>query len=473
MLVLLPSHCGDADVDRITEQLVSYTRDFANVEISEEVRQATLRHIADTAACAVGGYNREPTVAVRKVALQAEHPGGATLFGTGTKVVPEMAAFANAVAVRSTEWNDGMFAKGGGHASEMIPALIAVGEVRGSTPQEVFRAIILAYELLGALGNTFYRRKMNWGLGTNITPSIALAVGSLMGLSEEQLGWTVAHAVLTTPLGADQGHGTMVKAASAAKVLRTAIFSANLAEAGLKATLRPYEGIGGVFEKVSGPFELTLPAMPGGPMVVETSYLKRFPTELHSQALLGFVLEKVRPWMTADELESFDVETYWHAIDSLARRDKGAWNPQTREGADHSLPYLLSVALVDGELSYHSSFTAERVADPALRPLMERFSFVENEKLTENYRPPGMEIIGNPCYRVHIKKKNGEELREDVTFPKGHYNNPMTVDDINAKFADAAKGIIDDDTRNAIATAWWGFDKADSLADLVRPLVWL
>jgi 2-methylcitrate dehydratase len=460
-------------VDRITEQLVSYTRDFANVEITDEVRQATLRHIADTAACAVGGYNREPTVAVRKVALQAEHPRGATLFGTGTKVVPEMAAFANAVAVRSTEWNDGMFAKGGGHASEMIPALIAVGEVRGSTPQQVFRAIILAYELLGALGNTFYRRKMNWGLGTNITPAIALAVGSLMGLSEEQLGWTVAHAVLTTPLGADQGHGTMVKAASAAKVLRTAIFSANLAEAGLKATPRPYEGIGGVFDKVSGPFELTLPAMPGGPMVVETSYLKRFPTELHSQALLGFVLEKVRPWVAADELESFDVETYWHAIDSLARRDKGAWDPQTREGADHSLPYLLSVALVDGELSYHSSFTQERFSDPALRPLMERFSFVENEKLTENYRPPGMEIIGNPCYRVHIKKKNGEELREDVTFPKGHYNNPMTIDDINAKFADAAQGIIDADTRNAISTAWWNFDKAESLTDLIRPLVWL
>jgi 2-methylcitrate dehydratase len=104
-------------VDRITEQLVSYTRDFANVEISDEVREATLQHIVDTAACAVGGSNRIPTVAARKVALQATNPDGATLFGNGTKVIPEMAAFANATAVRSTEWNDGMFAKGVGHAS--------------------------------------------------------------------------------------------------------------------------------------------------------------------------------------------------------------------------------------------------------------------------------------------------------------------------------------------------------------------
>jgi 2-methylcitrate dehydratase len=460
-------------VDRITEQLVSYTRDFANVEISDEVREATLQHIVDTAACAVGGYNRIPTVAARKVALQATNPDGATLFGNGAKVIPEMAAFANATAVRSTEWNDGMFAKGGGHASEMIPALLAVGEARGSTPQEVFRAIVLAYELLGGLGNTFYRRKMNWGVGTNITPAVALAVATLMGLNEEQMAWTVAHAVLTVPLGADHGLGTMVKAASAAKVLRTAIFAANLAEAGLKATLKPYEGLGGVFDKVSGgPFDLTLPAIPGGPMVIQTSYLKRFPTELHSQALLGYVIEKVRPWTSADELESFDIETYWHAVDSLGRRDKGAWDPQTREGADHSLPYLLSVALVDGELSYRTSFTDERVADPALRPLMERISVVENEKITENYRPPGMEIIGNPCYRVVIRKKNGDELREDVTFPKGHFHNPMTADELNAKFDDAASGVVSNETRDTIKAAWWGFDQAKSLPELIAAMKW-
>jgi 2-methylcitrate dehydratase len=277
--------------------------------------------------------------------------------------------------------------------------------------------------------------------------------------------------VLTVPLGADGGHGAIVKGASVAKVLRTAIFAANLAEAGMSTTPRPYEGIGGVFAKVSGgPFELTLPAMPGGPMVVETSYLKRFPTELHSQALIGFVLDKVRPWVSAGELETFDIETYWHCVDSLGRPEKGVWDPQTREAADHSLPYLLAVALVDGELTYRSSFTPERVADPALRPLMARISVTEDEKITENYRPPGMEIIGNPCYRVRIKKKSGEEMREDVTFPKGHYLNPMTVEDLSSKFDDATSGVVPDEHREAIKKAWWQFDKAERLRDLIDVL---
>jgi 2-methylcitrate dehydratase len=458
-------------LDRITEQLVTYTSEFSESMLTEPVREATRRHIVDTVACAIAGYDLEAPRAARRVANLTPDARGATLFGDGTRVMPELAAFANATAVRSTEWNDGMLAMGGGHASDMIPAILAVGEVIGASPRDAFASIVLAYELLGALGNTFHRRKMNWGIGTNVCPAAALAIGKLMGLTKQELAWTTAHAVLTVPLAADHGHGTIVKGASVAKVLRTAIFAVNLARSGMAATSHPYDGIGGVFEKVSGgPFELTLPAMPGGPMVIETSYLKRYPTEAHSQALLGFVLTKVRNWTTAEDLESFDIETYWHAVDSLGRQDKGVWDPQTRERADHSMPYLLSVALVDGELSYRSSFTEARVADPALRPIMAKFSIRENEQITANYRPPGMEIIGNPLYRVTLRKKSGEELREDVTFPKGHYYNPMTVEDINDKLDDACHGVISDAQKEEIRTAWWEFEKAPDLAGLIGTL---
>ena len=458
-------------MDGITEQLVTYSSEFSDAVITESVRDAMRRHIMDTIACAIAGHDLAAPRAARLVANAAPDANGATLFGDGSRVMPEMAAFANATAVRSTEWNDGMLAMGGGHASDMIPAILGIGEVLGSSPQDVFTSMVLAYELLGALGNTFYRRKMNWGIGTNVCPSAALAIGKLMGLTDQQLAWTTAHAVLTVPLGADHGHGTIVKGASVAKVLRTAIFSANLAQAGMAATARPYEGLGGVFDKVSGaPFELTLPAMPGGPMVVETSYLKRYPTEAHSQALLGFVIDKVRPWTTAEDLESFDIETYWHAFDSLGRNDKGVWDPKTREMADHSMPYLLSVALVDGKLSFRSSFTPERVADPALRPIMAKINIRENEEITANYRPPGMEIIGNPLYRVRLRKRSGEELNEDVTFPKGHYYNPMTVEDIDAKLDDACDGVVSDAQKEEIRAAWWGFDTSSDLRELIGTL---
>jgi 2-methylcitrate dehydratase len=252
--------------------------------------------------------------------------------------------------------------------------------------------------------------------------------------------------------------------------MRRAIFAANCVRAGMRGAPQPFEGLGGFWEKISGPFELTLPAIPDGPMVVEMSYLKRYPTEAHTQALIGFVLSKVRSWTTADEIESFDIETYWHARDSTGLREKGTWDPQSRETAHHSLPYTLSVALVDGEVALRSSFTTERITDPALRPIMEKFTIRENDEFTANYRPPGMEVIGNPCYRVSIRKKTGEEFHEDVTFPKGHMKNPMTVEDINAKLDDACTGVIDDEHKEEIRTAWWNFEKAASVADVIGTL---
>ena len=38
--------------------------------------------------------------------------------------------------------------------------------------------------------------------------------------------------------------------------------------------------------------------------------------------------------------------------------------PTTRETADHSLPYCVAVALLDGEVGL-GQFTDERIADPA------------------------------------------------------------------------------------------------------------
>jgi 2-methylcitrate dehydratase len=99
-------------LDRITEQLVTYSSEFSEAVITESVREAMRRHIMDTIACAIAGYDLAAPAAARLVANASPDAKGATLFGDGNRVMPEMAAFANATAVRSTEWNDGMLAMG-------------------------------------------------------------------------------------------------------------------------------------------------------------------------------------------------------------------------------------------------------------------------------------------------------------------------------------------------------------------------
>src|SRR5690606_39214881 len=97
--------------------------------------------------------------------------------------------------------------------------------------------------------------------------------------------------------------------------------------------------------------------------------IKFFPTEYHSQIPLGLALDLRANVATAD-IESVHVETY-HLAWSEIGSEREKWDPQTRETADHSLPYMLAAALQDGSISL-ATFEETRIRDPQLRPLMNR-----------------------------------------------------------------------------------------------------
>jgi 2-methylcitrate dehydratase PrpD len=95
---------------------------------------------------------------------------------------------------------------------------------------------------------------------------------------------------------------------------------------------------------------------------------------------------------------------------------------------------------------------------------MNKISVRQNDEFTEQFRPPGMEIIGSPRMRVTIRTKSGDEFVREVTYHKGHSLNPMTVADIDAKLDAACRGVVDDDHKQRIRSAWWSFDDAETMS---------
>src|SRR5262249_23581004 len=158
-----------------------------------------------------------------------------------------------------------------------------------------------------------------WDQGTFMTTSATLAMGKLLGLSEEQLGHAVAFAIVPcVPLFVTRvGAISMWKGSATAAAMRSAIFAVQLAREGMTGPSEPFEGKSGLWEKVTGPFEVSLPANPGGPLVMEMSYMKRYPSELHSQALIGLAPTIAARAGNLDEVASMDIEVYWHAWDSI------------------------------------------------------------------------------------------------------------------------------------------------------------
>lgn len=129
------------------------------------------------------------------------------------------------------------------------------------------------------------------------------------------------------------------------------------------------------------------------------------------------------------------------------------WDPHNRETADHSMPFTVAVALIDGEVWY-TSFSPQRFLDPAVRQLMQKITVVEN---------PGFATRQS---RITVRKKSGAELVKDFVEPK-----PMSRADIRAKFDRACAGVVSNDVRDQARAAWSNLRAARDIAGPISTLV--
>src|SRR5215467_1990067 len=168
-------------MDRITRQIVDYTAGFSLADLAEPVIASAINHVVDTIAVAIVGHDSEQAAIGARIARTARSETPATVIGFDTATTPELAAFVNTIMVRTYDWNDGMQAKGGGHPSDMLPGILAIGEVQHARGSDVLAAITLAYELLGGMGSRVAIGDLGFDQGTLMAPATALACGWLMG----------------------------------------------------------------------------------------------------------------------------------------------------------------------------------------------------------------------------------------------------------------------------------------------------
>ncbi len=119
---------------------------------------------------------------------------------------------------------------------------------------------------------------------------------------------------------------------------------------------------------------------------------------------------------------------------SILGKDPEKWAPETRETADHSFPYMVTMALLEGKVD-NETYAAKKLNDPAVREFMKRVIVKEDKALTEAYP----ESIPN---RVTVKLDDGMTLTVQVDDPRGHPRNPMTDEEIEQKFRLLAAGVL-------------------------------
>jgi 2-methylcitrate dehydratase len=450
-------------MDRTTERLARYVTSLRDEDLSPRTVREAKRHVIDSLGCAMGGAASEPAVIARRVAPASSGAPSARLLGDGRATTPEAAAFANSVMIRFLDANDTYITRGSGHPSDMLGAILAAAELQGASGKDFLLATIAGYEVFGALADHVPLRDRGWDQGVFVAPASAAAAGLLLGLSMQEMADAIAIAV-TANVATRQtraGELAMWKGCATAAAAKAGLFAAQLAKAGMTGPTAAFEGRHGLCEQVTGPFELGDLGGSGRAFAIERTNFKFFAAEYHAQAPLAIALG-LRDRVRAEEIEALDVQIYAMAHSEIGS-EPAKWDPRTRETADHSLPYMLAVALVDGRLT-PASFEPQRYLDPGLRPLMSRIRVAEDPELTRRFP---QELAS----RIEVTTRSGRRFTERADYPKGHARNPMTDADVETKFRDLSADVLGRVQSDGALEALWRLDEVSRIGALVDLLI--
>ena len=439
-------------MDKTTRTLATYITSLNYQHLTPGALHETKRRLIDSIGCAIGGYTSEPVRIASRAAADASGTPVAHILCSGAPTSIEMAAFANTCMIRYLDCNDTYISVGSGHPSDMMGAVLAVADAHHASGADTLTAIAAAYEMFTAMADCVRLRDRGWDQGVFVVLGAAAGTAKLLRLSSEQTANALAIAV-TANIPTRQtraGELSMWKGCATAASAREGVFAALLAAKGMTGPTAAFEGKNGIMEQVTGPFELGRLGGEGVSFGIERTNVKFFPAEYHSQAPLWLALalrEKVR----AEDIEAIDIQTYFTAWSEIGSEPE-KWEPKTRETADHSLPYLLSVALTDGFIT-PESFSDARIHDPATRKLMAKIRISENKAFTAQF--PEKLVT-----QIEVTTRTGERLVETASYPKGHARNPMADEDIEAKFIGLAKGLVSEPAARDLIKTLWEVDHA-------------
>jgi 2-methylcitrate dehydratase len=187
--------------------------------------------------------------------------------------------------------------------------------------------------------------------------------------------------------------------------------------------------------------------------------LKYWPVETNGQPVSWAALE-LRKTLAINDIRAIEVfanKFTWFEIGSEPEK----WDPQTRETADHSLPYIFARAFVDGPVTTQS-FTADKVLDPAIRPLMSKLKVTVDDALEA--------MLPRMVLRVTATATDGREHKVEIVDPLGHPDNPMQDRDIEEKFTAMAEPVLGAERCRRSLDALWKTRDAGNVVALFAAL---
>ncbi|MFM9969177.1 MAG: MmgE/PrpD family protein [Burkholderiales bacterium] len=463
----------NAPVDRLQRSLAGFACGVS-LSLTPQITRGAKVALMDTLAVALGALRHPAALAARRYARISAVPSGATVWGSGTLVTAECAALVNGVPLRGYDYNDLYSNKAGGHPSDMIPGLIALAEWRKLSGSRLLEAIALGYDITVNLFDTLDNHGGGWDYPTTVMVGTTCAAARLLGLSEATTREALAIAV--TPHFASleaesselnsRGDLTLWKRFNGSDATRQAVYACLLAECGVEGVVRPFEGKHGFLKKYgSGVVDLDalFQRLDAGLLRgnINSVVFKRWPVGSRGQSAIQAALEARGSIDNVEQIKFIKIFCDDAAYDHLVRSREDPWQPNSRETADHSLPYIVATAVLDGFVRVES-FDLERVLDAKRRQFL-------IDKVTAE---PCAELAGGAkkgfLARVEIVDAKGQLHIGAAMAPPGHPNQPFSDAEFEQKLVENVAPLFGEKRANEIIQAVWSIETMHDLGQLTR-----
>jgi 2-methylcitrate dehydratase len=452
----------------ISRQIAEFAINLTYEDLPGEVINEVKRYLYDSIGCAYGGYHTKDVNILRDIYKDMAGKEEATLIGFGDKMPAVNATLVNSLMIRALDFNDIYWKEDPSHPSDIIPSALSVGELAGTSMRDVIVAIVLAYEFEQrlCLFATPGVRERKWHHATLTQFVSPIVAGKLLGLNEDQMvnaiGISGCHNhTIGCPTA---GKLTMMKNTVDPMAVQSGVFAALMAQKGYSGTEAVFEGKEGLMDTFLGynvkeqkveevkmqgrdgfsNWGWNIDALVGGlgeTYKIMECGMKAFPTEALTHTHLSATLNVVtKNNISYDQIETVTLTTLAQAYDILF--DPHKYRPESRETADHSLPYCIAAALVDHKITTQS-FSDEKLKDPRIREVIDKIKG-EPSKEFEAMFP------AKQPSKVVVKTKDGKEYSEYLEYPKGDPREPMTIEDLDNKFGALSSELLSEEKQKEI-----------------------
>lgn len=414
--------------------------------VDEPVSDAATTHaiervLLDSVGCALGALRSPAVAAARKWAQRISGAPFASIWGTGDKSSVLGAAMVNCIMTRDLDLNDTYFSHNPAHASDNIGACLAVGEAEGATAAEISKSILIAFEVqmrACEFTRASFFKQGGWDQTTLVTLASAAAAGVLLRLDEARLTHALSIAGCYPALGELRvGQISMMKSVSAGLAASRGVEAAYLAREGVTGPAEIFEGQRGLGKLVLGECDWGLFTEPFEDWRLPRTCLKRYPAAyiIHSAIDAALALREESNVIPAD-ITGITVEAFGWLIEDMVNGMGGAsrYDIDSRETADHSLPFCVAVALVDGEYGLEQ-LNSRRWKAPEVKTMMQKVKCVHDSSMDARFPPD------RPS-RVTIVLMDGKQLTKEIAYPKGDYRSPFSDEELAEKFRSLSAHVL-------------------------------